>query len=880
MAYEYSHFKIFSKGKTRKMLLKKICALSALIFLTACTAEITLNGDRMQEETEAVIPEEGDAPGDNAETLLVELSEEAVATLEEGGTIAEGFTFRRVFPEDRQFEERHRRWGLHRIYYACPDEALPATRSIAKLQSLHGIGRVEKVPEVRTESAIPFNDPMTNYQWHLFNGGNLGSTFVAGADLNILPAWEKYTAGSRKVIVGVVDTGVQADHPDLAGVVIAAGENGSKSFLSSASSNPYTITGQRHGTHVAGIIAAINNNGIGVCGIAGGKNGSGGVRILDLQAIKTADGDSGDTYSATVWAADHGAVILNNSWTFVYDSESQVPTNTSYFARLAIDYFISNAGVSTSGEQTGPMKGGLVLFSAGNNSWSKAQPAMYDNVLAVGATGPANDCASYTNYGSWVDICAPGGNANAHGASYGQIYSTVNGSGYTAMQGTSMACPMASGVAALLVSYYGRQGFTCDDLREMMVAGANREAVKNHNKALGPLLDAYEAISYRNKTLTPVSDISVSFNKTTANVSWPVAAYGSSECIHYYRVFVGESRSEVQNIDPFNYLSTLRSRLLQTATMEPGERASAAFSSLTRGKEYFCTVIGYTKSHRVTEGNAVISFTVPTNSPPELSCPGLGSISLSHKQKKELEVICTDPDGDKLSLSVVPGSDAVSYTDNGNGRITLRIDGAKAPAGTYTATVSASDSDYTSKFDIPYTILANRIPAVSQSLPDRIIICGETLALDLAGLFSDEDGDELGFNWSYGSPILEGVLSEDGILSLTGKERGATLITLKADDGFGGKAETSFRVRIEAPGDKGVSIYPEEVTDLLYISTATAGATPLSISDYRGKTIFAKTVEQDPFRPYYVDMRKCTPGIYTVRVGAGADATERKVLKK
>jgi subtilisin family serine protease len=184
----------------------------------------------------------------------------------------------RVFPDGGRFEARHRAAGLHRWYRIRYDGSIPATKASGGLEDLDGILSVE-IPRKKIERTFNyFNDPYSYYQWHYYNDASLASGFRKGADINVLPVWKEFTTGSKDVTVAVIDSGVDIAHEDLAGVVLPGGPDGSKNFC--AVGGEYEIEASLHGTHVAGTIAAINNNKIGVSGIAGGNDGTGGVRIV------------------------------------------------------------------------------------------------------------------------------------------------------------------------------------------------------------------------------------------------------------------------------------------------------------------------------------------------------------------------------------------------------------------------------------------------------------------------------------------------------------------------------------------------------------------------------------------------------------------------
>lgn len=355
-------------------------------------------------------------------------------------------------------------------------------------------------------SNYPFNDPLFGGQWPLYNDGTINANAQAGADINVLPAWEK-TAGRSDVIVAVVDEGVEYTHPDLAGNMWSGiGKN----FCDR--DNDDITWGEGHGTHVAGTIAAVSNNGIGISGIAGGTGGGNGAKIMSCEIFHPTDGhydaNSNATADAIKYAADNGAVICQNSWGYAagalsYDQWSSADRAT----KEAIDYFIRYAGMSPDGEtQTGPMAGGVVIFAAGNEySRLASYPAAYDACISVASISCTYEAAWYTNYGSTVDICAPGGGDEANFVnliSYDEgynlstiptnlqngdsfVYTYANGEtetktidyvsetlGYGYMQGTSMACPHVSGVAALIVSQFGAPGFTNKQLKEKLFSTA------------------------------------------------------------------------------------------------------------------------------------------------------------------------------------------------------------------------------------------------------------------------------------------------------------------------------------------------------------------------------------------------------------------------
>jgi thermitase len=234
-------------------------------------------------------------------------------------------------------------------------------------------------------------------------------------------AWE-VTSGEASVVIAVLDTGIDKGHEDLAGKVIAE-----VNFTDSPTTND--IYG--HGTHVAGIIAAAANNGVGIAGMA---------YDCRLMNVKVAD-DYGIFHGSAAakgirWAVEHGAEVINMSL---------FSTEPSRDMEEAINYAWS--------------KGVVVVAAAGNCIGTKpAYPAYCSNCIAVAATD-SNDCvASWSSWGDWVDVAAPGVD----------IYSTLPGSQYGSKSGTSMAAAHVSGLAGLLFaleSDKNASGFVNDEVR-------------------------------------------------------------------------------------------------------------------------------------------------------------------------------------------------------------------------------------------------------------------------------------------------------------------------------------------------------------------------------------------------------------------------------
>ena len=264
------------------------------------------------------------------------------------------------------------------------------------------------------------NDPYIYKQWALIRVQASG--------------FKQTTTRDRKVIVAILDTGIDINHEDLNGKVVTE-----VNFTISPTSDD--VYG--HGTHIAGIIAATSNNSMGIAGLAP-KSG--------LMNIKVAD-DYGRCQSAivakgVVWAVDNGANVINISL------EINEPSRE---LEEAIDYAWS--------------RGILVVAAAGNQATGlPIYPACYKNCIAVTATDQDDSLAPLSNRGDWVDVAAPGFN----------IYSTMPGDDYGYESGTSFATAYVSGLAALLygmVNDTNGNGRVNDEVRTAIEAGCDKIGV-------------------------------------------------------------------------------------------------------------------------------------------------------------------------------------------------------------------------------------------------------------------------------------------------------------------------------------------------------------------------------------------------------------------
>lgn len=454
--------------------------------------------------------------------------------------------------------ERKRELGMHRWFTMTMPESADLDAAAKALASLDVVERVQFSTQVeapkyqaaevdasfvtRSTEGQPFNDPMLSKQWHYNNDGTVDfPNAKVGADINLFDAWE-LTTGRPDVIVAVVDEGVCYEHEDLKPNMLAneAELNGEKGVDDDNNGyvddiygynfvNKGAITWTRagdsgHATHVAGTVAAVNNNGIGVAGVAGGSGNGDGVRMISCQIISggTAAGVSA-TAAAVEYAADRGACVLQNSWGFgagqIANDQGFESGSTSVEAK-AFEYFMTT--------QNHPnLEGGIVIFAAGNDGKAVAgYPAAWNKLIAVSAIAPDGLPTYYTCYDRGCNVSAPGGEyfyRSGATVETGCVLSTLPNNKYALSQGTSMACPHVSGIAALAISYAADNGIvlTLPELKDIIVSsvtafetfngqkasyGGGTMNLTSYNNKMGTgLIDAYRVLmAVRGTTCIPI----------------------------------------------------------------------------------------------------------------------------------------------------------------------------------------------------------------------------------------------------------------------------------------------------------------------------------------------------------------------------------------
>ncbi len=442
-----------------------------------------------------------------------------IASLLEGTGVKEVVPALKVMPKNMKVA---RKYGLLQWYELKFDESVrpeeiaekvaaePDVKAVQYNSVLERIGsdmNIEADMTAMTKAGgdLPFNDPMLADQWNLINTGDksIAATAVEGADVGVKDAW-KLCAGDPRIVVAVFDEGVRVSHDDLKDAMwVNPGEksdgkdednNGYADDINGynfaeGKSRPTASYGNDHGTHVAGTIAAVNNNGKGVSSIAGGTGNKDGVRIMSCQIFSEGAKAADQTVAeAFIYAADNGACIAQCSYGSVggsimsdndYINGIEGTSNPAPFEHAALQYFMDPENSNCDAVETN-----IAVFAAGNDSGpASSYPGALPFCISVTAFGPDFLPGGYSNRGPGCDIAAPGGDPwlapvlsnEAPCMVLSTGITSGGGAGYIYKYGTSMACPHVSGVVALGMSYALQLGkkFTREEFVSMLLTSVN-----------------------------------------------------------------------------------------------------------------------------------------------------------------------------------------------------------------------------------------------------------------------------------------------------------------------------------------------------------------------------------------------------------------------
>lgn len=819
---------------------------------------------------------------------------------------AGAYKMERVFKPAGIYEERTIAEGLDRWYTIYFDESKDVAEVLQQFNKAAGVEYAERVlpiarpkftakpytgpaPQTRNQpTASAFNDPLLAKQWHYYNDGSVSPHAKKGADCNLKPVWEKYTTGKNNVIVAIVDGGIDVTHEDLVDNLYinekekngqAGVDDDGNGFVDDVYGYNFVeakdVVGGKiepdnegHGTHVAGTVGARNNNGIGVAGVAGGNGAAdSGVRLMSCQIFRGKD-EQGDAAAAIKYAADNGAVICQNSWG--YSSTSGV-TAMPKLLKEAVDYFIKMAGCDANGQQraNSPMKGGVVIFAAGNeNKDFAAYPACYPPAVSVSAMAWNFAKASYSNYADWVTIMAPGGDQDRFGIE-GGILSTVPKSkapsGYAYFQGTSMACPHVSGIAALIASYFGRQGFTNDELKSRLITAYRPFNIDELNPGYkGKLGKGYidaEAAFETDTKIAPekVATLTLTPDFVDITAEWSIAK-DEDKTAAFYRLYISPNDLTAENIKDMTF------KEINGMGHSLGEKLRFTFDNLQDNKAYSIAVVAVDRWGNLSEP-AIQKCTTKLNHAPEVTNFPEEVIELNNNERKTFSFKVADPDGHNWDIRAIGETKGVSYSIN-QATVTVSLIPV-LQAGSYTCTFVLTD-DLGAKAEKSFTfkIVKYMPPKLEQPFANYIIGLDEgPVNISLKGHYTSS-GSQLSYKANVANGGIASAQVSNDQLQVKPLAKGITRINVLASDGRQTSSDGSFQVRVvEKKSAPVYAVYPIPAkTDINALLNPEVTQAEFVISSTVGEQVMEATVTPDKNNVAKLDLSKLRPGTYKLTV--------------
>ena len=895
------------------------CAISGLMLATSCQESMEM--ENPNSKTRAVaIDKDLFAVRGRINVKLEKGTNQALPTSAKGNVemqsvpsamasamkYAGAYKMERVFKPAGIYEKRTIAEGLDRWYTIYFDESKDVAEVLQQFNKASGIEYAERVlpiarpkftakpytgpaPQTRNQpTASAFNDPLLAKQWHYYNDGSISPRAKKGADCNLKPVWEKYTTGKSNVIVAVVDGGIDITHEDLVDNLYinekekngqAGVDDDGNGFVDDVYGYNFVeakdVVGgtiqpdnEGHGTHVAGTVAARNNNGKGVAGVAGG-NGTpdSGVRLMSCQIFRGKD-EQGDAAAAIKYAADNGAVICQNSWG--YSSTSGVTTMPKLL-KEAVDYFIKMAGCDENGQQraNSPMKGGVVVFAAGNeNKEFAAYPACYAPAVSVSAMAWNFAKASFSNYARWITIMAPGGDQDTFGTE-GGILSTVPKSkapsGYAYFQGTSMACPHVSGIAALIASYFGRQGFTNDELKSRLITAYRPFNIDELNPAYkGKLGKGYidaEAAFESDTKIAPekVGTLTLTPDFVDITAEWSIAK-DEDKTAAFYRLYISPNDLTAENLKDMSF------KEINGMGHSLGEKLRFTFDNLKDNKAYSIAVVAVDRWGNLSEP-AIQKCTTKLNHAPEVTNFPEEVIELNNNERKTFSFNVADPDGHNWDIRAIGETKGVSYSIN-QATVTVSIVPV-LQAGSYTCTfVLTDDLGAKSEKSFTFKVIPYMPPKLEQPFANYIIGLDEGLLnISLKGHYTGS-GNQLSYKVNVANGGIASVQVSNDQLQIKPLARGVTRVSVLASDGRQTSSDGSFQIRVvERKSAPVYAVYPIPAkTDINALLNPEVTQAEFVISSTVGEQLMSATVTPDKNSVAKLSLSKLRPGTYKLTV--------------
>lgn len=815
-----------------------------------------------------------------------------------------------------------------------------ATTTISQQGSLRALSPNAYRFEFNDSYRNQFDDPMLPQQWHYQNNGGGAYPYAySDADINLFKAWD-VTTGDPRVVVAVIDAGVDFSHPDLAhaqwtgtdedGATLVGGWNFVKDIP--------TVEPGYHGTHVAGTIAAKNNNGIGGAGIAGGNGTTQeGVKIMSLQVFSKDEENGGGTSAkidgfarAFTFAAKHGALIANCSWGFSYRSDYTPEYYANYYKEYlqvineAVNFFNKYAGCNTDGtpKDGALMTGGLVFFASGNDGVNNIEiiPSSLPQVVSVAAYRADWNIASYANKGKWVDILAPGGDvtyAASHlnpcfgilstvtetfqstliGDKMGSEYLYYGDSRYAYAQGTSMATPHVTGVAALVISHFGPQSrLTSAELRQRILSAVkpidhesnvpfNNNVAWRGNMGVG-YLDAGLALAPKGDVPPTKPDVTIKhLGFYDVEVAWQVTEDkddpSQKGTTFVYDLYLNKGK------DQTSYKFGEESAQVYSRAKSVGEELTYKFDKLETNQDYTLVVVARDRGGNTAEP-VYLNFKTEYNQPPRITNMVSDVTILDTKPYYEYDFEVEDGDGHAWSFSSsLPPKTTLERKGN---KLHLHINTNGLNRGKHKVEIRLYDLLEEDKplggetlevfeFELRSHQAPKQVSPISQVALQR---GGSAVTINLADIFAGTTGQSLSYKaTSRDESIVKASVEGQSLVLTPGNKAGYTSVSLVVSDG-GKQTVVAVQVLVSEQGQSQVyALYPQPAHSYMRILVnPSVKSIEAIVTSMRGEVLQQETLSvKGQTNEATLEIDRLAPGTYHLLVKAGGVTSKHTFIK-